>query len=54
MDESVECQHCGEKIFVTESRLPVTCAERQDDEQRSFVIVGADNWLLHRCVIGDK
>ena len=54
MDDIIECQHCGEKIFVVASRRPVTCAERQNGEQQSFVIIGSDNWRLHRCIIGEE
>ncbi len=49
--EVVKCEHCGEKTNVLPSRQPVTYAERQNDAVRSFLIIGADNWLLHRCII---
>jgi len=32
-------------------RQPVTCVERENDGVRSFLIIGADDWLLHRCVL---
>lgn len=49
--EVVTCQYCGEKMNVLPTRQPVAYVEREEEGVRSFVIIGADNWLLHRCVI---
>ncbi len=38
---------------VLASRLPVTYVEHLDDGERSFLIIDADSWLLHRCIIGE-
>ena len=48
--EVVKCEHCGEKMDVLPSRQPLTYVEREDDGERSFLIIGGDSWLLHRCV----
>jgi len=49
--QAVECEHCGEKMHVLPERQPVRRFEREEDRQRQAHIVGADSWLLHRCVI---
>ncbi len=51
--EVVECEHCGEKMNVLTSRLPMRYVERVDDGERSFLIIGEDDWLLRRCVLGE-
>jgi hypothetical protein len=51
VDETVACRHCGAKTYTPPWRQPVTYVEREDDEQRVFLIIGAAQWLLHRCEI---
>ena len=41
-------------MYVVASRHPVTYVERQDDDQRVFLVIGAANWLLHQCVISEE
>jgi len=51
--EVVKCEHCGEEMNVLPIRQPVTHIERENDGVQTFLIIGADNWLLHRRVIGE-
>ncbi len=50
--EVVVCQYCGQKIDVLPVQQPVACVEREDSARRFFLLIDADNWLLHRCEIG--
>jgi hypothetical protein len=49
--EVVTCEHCEEKMNVLPTRQPVVYVEPEEEGVRSFVIIGADDWLLYRCVI---
>ena len=48
----LRCPHCAARVEVLAQRRPVLSRERDDGDERVFVMISGDNWLLHRCVIG--
>jgi len=51
MSQTVTCRYCGALVSFDQARLPLICSEHDVDGEPSFVMIGRDDWVLHRCVI---
>ena len=53
MGSTLECPHCGASFYILPGQRPVRHVTRDADRfnPQTFMVISADNWLLHRCVL---